>query len=36
MENFGIGPMPPDFVPGQHVVQGIMQNCSKPGLKVFL
>ena len=36
MENFDIGPMPPGFVPGQYVMQGIMQNCGKTGLKAFL
>lgn len=35
MENFGIGPMPPGFVPGRYVVQGVMQNWGKTGLKVF-
>lgn len=29
MENFGIGPMSPGFVPGRYVVQGIMQHCGK-------
>ena len=35
MENFGIGPRPADFVPGQYLIQGIIQNHGKTGVKVF-
>ena len=35
MENFGIGPRPAYFVPGQYLIQGIIQNRGKTGVKVF-
>lgn len=36
MENFGIGPRPAVFVPGQYLIQAIMQIHGKTGVKVFL